>query len=189
MSATQKIIAGQSFMIGCCVFYLLWWRLSYRPDVSVNRVSGINGLLFALTVLCGLAGVILSLSGSGALPAVHPRRLKTAQILIGGVIAYVILLGLTSSLFHRPVTTELFLITAWTMMEVSLLNALEGASVITSGRCTAGFCIIAAAAAVSLVLYVLYYRMAPMRAFYAAMVPLITEGISMGVVLALMLCP
>lgn len=189
MSATQKIVAGQSFMIGCCVFYLLWWRLSYHPGVAVSRVSGINGLLFAFTVFFGIAGVVLSLSGSGALPAVHPRRLKTAQVLIGGVIAYIVLLGITTARFHRPVTTELFLITAWAMMEGSVLNALEGAAVIIPGRCTAGFFIIAAAAAVSLVLYVLYYRMAPMRAFYAAMVPLITEGISMGAVLALLLCP
>ena len=38
---------------------------------------------------------------------------------------------------------------------------------------------------VSMVLYVLYYRMEPMKAYYAAMVPLITEAISMAIVLIL----
>ena len=40
---------------------------------------------------------------------------------------------------------------------------------------------IAAAFAVSLVLYVAYYRMEEMKAFYAAMVPLVTEAAAMAV--------
>jgi hypothetical protein len=40
-----------------------------------------------------------------------------------------------------------------------------------------------AAVVVSMILYVLYYRMEEMKAFYAAMVPLITEATSMAAVL------
>ena len=45
--------------------------------------------------------------------------------------------------------------------------------------------VLAAAFLISMILYVLYYRMEPMKAFYAAMVPLITEGVSMVVLLVL----
>ena len=36
---------------------------------------------------------------------------------------------------------------------------------------------------INMVLYVLYHRMEPMKAFYAAMVPFLTEAFSMAVLL------
>ena len=42
--------------------------------------------------------------------------------------------------------------------------------------------LIAIAFVISMILYVLYYKMEPMKAYYAAMVPLITEAISMAIV-------
>ena len=45
--------------------------------------------------------------------------------------------------------------------------------------------IIAVAFVISMVLYVAYYRMEEMRAFYIAMVPLVTEALSMGILVCL----
>ena len=42
---------------------------------------------------------------------------------------------------------------------------------------------IGAAFAVSMVLYVAYYRMEAVKAFYAAMIPLLTEAAAMAVLL------
>ena len=41
--------------------------------------------------------------------------------------------------------------------------------------------------AVGMVLYVAYYRMDEMKAFYAAMVPLVTEAVTMAVVVGMVL--
>lgn len=57
----------------------------------------------------------------------------------------------------------------------------------TDSRFVIACVIIAAAFMISMILYVLYYRMEPMKAFYAAMVPLITEGISMALITGLAL--
>ena len=45
--------------------------------------------------------------------------------------------------------------------------------------------VIATAFTISIVFYVAYYRMDEMKAFYAAMVPLVTEGVSMAVLIGL----
>ena len=47
--------------------------------------------------------------------------------------------------------------------------------------------VIAAAFLISMVLYVAYYRMEEMRAFYAAMVPLITEAAAMAVLIGIVI--
>lgn len=47
--------------------------------------------------------------------------------------------------------------------------------------------VIAMAFVISMVLYVAYYRMDETKAFYAAMVPLVTEGVSMGILVAMMI--
>ena len=46
--------------------------------------------------------------------------------------------------------------------------------------------LLAAGFAVSMILYVAYYRMEEMKAFYAAMIPLVTEGVSMGILVVLL---
>ena len=46
--------------------------------------------------------------------------------------------------------------------------------------------VIAAAFLISMVLYVVYYRMEKMRAYHMAMIPLITEAVAMGVMIVMM---
>ena len=45
--------------------------------------------------------------------------------------------------------------------------------------------IIAAACIISLILYVAYYQMEEMKAFYAAMIPLITEAAAMAILVGI----
>jgi hypothetical protein len=174
----KKIILGQILLIICCVFYLIWWYRGYRPGVSVRRSSGLNGLLFMATAFFGMAGVAFSLS---PVESVRMPRISPMTIVLAGVIGYVVLLIVTTRIFHRTVTTELLLITCWTVLEMTVINHLYSAEVL-SDKGFAGMCVcIALAFAVSIVLYVAYYRMEEMKAFYAAMVPLVTEGVTMAI--------
>ena len=50
----NRIITGQIILILCCVVYLVWWYRGFRPGVSVSRVSGLNGLLLAVTAILGI---------------------------------------------------------------------------------------------------------------------------------------
>lgn len=179
----KQLIIGQCLLILTCIFYLFFWYLGYRPGTSVNRGQGVTGFFLLMIVISGIAGITLSLKATEA-----TRQLAISQlfIIIGGIAAYIILMLITKYGFDRFVTTELFLIVGWTMLEASILNRLAGSGILFGAKLICMIGVIAFAFVISMVLYVAYYRMEDMKAFYAAMVPLITEGVSMSV-LVLML--
>lgn len=184
-SSFVKIITGQVLLIICCAFYLAFWTLSYRPGVTVNRVSGLSGLLLLVTAACGLIGVVLSVHGANSVKMVSAPKMNGTIIVAGGVIAYVVLLLITRFALSRPVTTELVLITGWAVLELYVADVLNAAGHLGDGRFFIMCAVTTAAYVTSMILYVLYYRMEPVRAFYWAMVPLITEAVSMGVLLGM----
>ncbi|MGN1381898.1 MAG: hypothetical protein ACI4W2_03680 [Eubacterium sp.] len=186
-SPLQKLLTGQILLVVCCVFYLIWWSISYRPGITVNRVSGLNGVLLLITALCGVSGMILSLSGSNHLPGEGSRKLSGSVILIAGVAVYLVMLLLTTKIFHRIVTTELVLITGWAALEINAVSALAGAAVFRMPQTSFMTIVVAAAYIISMILYVAYYRMQADWAFYAAMIPLITEAVSMAILVIVML--
>ena len=178
----KKILAGQVLLILCCAFYLIWWYRGYRPGVSADRVGGLNGVLLLITAALGITGMLCSL---GSIDRKTALTLDPHRIVILGVITYILLLLVTRFGFHRIVTTELFLIVGWTTLELTVVNRLLAAGCLTDVGFRAMCAVIAAAFTISIVLYVVYYRMDEMKAFYAAMVPLVTEGMSMAVLTGL----
>ena len=179
----RKILIGQVFLIICCIFYLIWWYRGYRPGVSVSRGSGVNGILLFLTAGFGIAGLVLSLM---PIPETNELKIRPGVILIVGVAGYALLLLITRFGFQRVVTTELFLIVGWTILEMTVINRLNAAGFLSDKSFFIMCAVMTAAFIVSIVLYVAYYRMEEMKAFYAAMVPLITEAVSMGVLIGLL---
>ena len=99
---------------------------------------------------------------------------------------YVLLLLVTKYAFHRIVTSELLLIVVWTMMETAVVNWLNSAGYLTGYRLAFMVIVLMAAFVISIILYVAYYRMEEMKAFYAAMVPLVTEAAAMTVLIGLL---
>ena len=180
----RKVLTGQILLILCCVFYLIWWYRGYRPGVSVDRVHGLNGVLLLITAAFGVAGLAFSVM---RIPEIQTPKIRPMATVIVGIIAYFVLLLITRVVFQRIVTTELFLIVGWAVLEMTLINRMNAGGIL-SDRSFAVLCaVIAAAFVISMILYVAYYRMEEMRAFYAAMVPLITEAAAMGVLVGITL--
>ncbi len=177
----KRIILGQMLLIVCCIFYMIWWYRCYRPGEAVNRVSDANGILLLCTAAFGIAGVVLSLTN---VPAITPPKIDSTWILTAGIVAYIVLHIVTRFAFHRIVTTELILIVGWTMLEIAVISKLNAAGGLSGRGFTAMCIVIAIAFIISIILYVAYYRMEDMKAFYAAMVPLITAAVSMGILIA-----
>ena len=180
----NRIMAGQILMVLCCMVYLVWWYRGYRPGTHVSRIGGINGILLLITAGLGVAGIMMSMT---SVPASSEMKVDPGVIIVRGIISYIVLLLVTRFCFQRIVTAELLLIVAWTVVEAVVITRLDAAGYM--GRY--GFfvmCIVLALAfAVSIVLYVAYYRMEEMKAFYAAMVPLVTEAVSMVILIVIML--
>lgn len=180
----KRILLGQILLIICCIFYLVWWYRGYRPGISVSRIGGVNGALLFATAAFGIAGLICSLT------RVQTRieyKISPMLIVIGGIALYFAVMLITRFAFQRIVTTELFLIVGWIMLEMTVINRLYAAESLTNGKFLFMCVVIALAFVVSIILYAAYYRMEEMRAFYAAMVPLITEAAAMAVLTVVMI--
>ena len=179
----DRLLTGQCTLILCCAFYLIWWYRGFRPGTTVNRVGGINGLLLFVTAILGLAGVtlsLLSISGPENKPHFSP-----AFIMFCGVSTYLLLLLVTKYALHRIVTSELLLIVVWTMLEAAVVNWLNAGGYLTGSRLVIMVVVLILAFVISIILYVVYYRMEEIKAFYAAMVPLVTEAAAMIVLVGL----
>jgi hypothetical protein len=176
-----KILAGQILLIVCCVIYIVWWSVSYRPGETVNRIGGFRGILLLCTAAAGLTGTALSIFGINDLPK-GGAHISNALICAAGIAAYVVLLLITRFGFGRPVTTELVLITGWAVLELCVVNAANGTGFLPDSRFIAMILVIAAAVVISLVLYILYYRMDEWKAYYFAAVPLVTEAVCMAII-------
>lgn len=180
----RRILIGQILLILCCFVYLIWWYRGYRPGAEASRVGGTNGVLLLITAALGMAGLFVSL-----MPVQEMQEPKINPMLIAfvGIVSYFVLFLITRFVFHRIVTTELILIVGWTTLEMAVINRLYAAGAL-SGTGFAVMCIVLAAAfLISMILYVAYYRMEEMKAFYAAMVPLITEAAAMAVLVTIVM--
>ncbi|MBB5183745.1 hypothetical protein [Catenisphaera adipataccumulans] len=179
-SGAHQIVFGQILLIVCCIFYLIWWSVSYRPGETVSRIGGARGILLLITAASGVIGALVNMNGIRLAPAAAEHWNGTV-INIAGLASYFILLLITYAGFKRPVTTELVLITGWTVLQLQTINALNAYGVLSEYSFGRLIVVIAAASILSLVLYILYYRMKPWPAYYLAMVPLISEAAAMAV--------
>ena len=179
---TNRVLAGQISLVACFAIYLVWWYRGYRPGVVVSRIGGANGALLLAMVMLGAVGIWLGLA---PIPASSSPKIEPTSIAICALAAYIVLLLVTRFVFHRVVTTELILIVGWTALEVTVIVSLNAAGILSEGRFLAMCVVLALAFVVSVVLYVAYYRMEEMRAFYAAMVPLVVAMASMAMLVAL----
>ena len=180
----KTIITGQILLILCCIVYLIWWYRGFRPGIYVSRAGGVNGVLLLITMILGFSGVVFSLM---LVEKIREPLVSQGMTVICGIAAYFILLVVTKVFFNRIVTTELFLIVGWTMLETIVADRLYAIGSLGSNRFLAIIVIIAAAFLIGIVLYVAYYRMEEMRAFYAAMVPLVVDAIAMSALIGIVI--
>lgn len=173
----RTILTGQVILVFCCISYLAFWTMGYRPGTDVNRIGGLTGVLLAVTAVLGISGIAVTVTAFWKLTGKPPVHM--GWICLVGVIIYIFLLFLTGKILGRPVTTELFLINGWLVLELCVIDAAAGAGR-PVGHIILAIIIVAVLWTVSMVLYMLYYNMEPVRAFYAAMVPLIAIGAGMG---------
>ena len=107
----------------CCLAYLAWWGIAFRPEAEGSVAGGRAGLLLLLTFVLALAGVLLNIYGiKGLEPARDTVSIQT--IMLAGAVVYILLLAATAGIFHRQPTTELLLIVMWAVMEVAAVQAM-----------------------------------------------------------------
>ena len=173
----KQILTGNILFIVCCIFYLAWWLLAFKPSGAITGMK--TGWLLIPALLFGLLGVVQALRGVLVkLPA--NQLLPRAAILWGGIAIFFVLLAVTAWLFKRPVTTELILIVGWGMLAFAEINALYGLRLFSHKLSVGYIVIICVAVVISLVCYVLYYRLDKRAGYIDGMIPLILAALTMA---------
>ncbi len=161
-------------LIACCVFYLAWWLVAFHPTHGIRGFKSgwllIPAFIFAALSIWQITGGIGGVE-SGSLPV------SNGIIIAAGVITYIVLLIVTSTLFKRMVTSELIIITAWTFFMFAEISAFYGLGMFTETSAIAFVAMILTAAVISLVCYVLFYDLDEAKGYIDGMIPLIAAGV------------
>jgi hypothetical protein len=177
-----EIFIGNLLLLICTLFYLIWWVVSCRPDS--NGMSAAGGLYIAVAFITGIAAIVLMLYGISSLyPDSNGLPLSFIMISVGGL--FLVLLPVTTIVFHRMLTSELILIHIWTALELSAVDILYGIGRFGTGRSITLATLTGIAAIIGLICYVLYYRMDETARYWSGMIPLIADAFVIMVFLVL----
>jgi hypothetical protein len=171
------VLAGNLLLLACSLFYLAWWGVSFRPGSPGGRAGAI---LITAAFITGLAAIALMCAGINALSR-ESRGVPVMYIMAGGAILFLVLLGVTATVFHRAVTSELMIMLIWAALESSAIAVLHGTGRIGAGRAVALAVLVGIATLVGVICYVLYYRLGAEAAYRDGMIPLATDAVVMAV--------
>lgn len=175
-----QFIQGNILLFACCVFYLAWWLTAFKPEGAVKGMK--SGWLLLPAAVTGILAVVKIVTGIGRIN-MDSAAVSSAQICLIGIIAYAVLLTFTWLLMKRPATTELLLIVGWTTMVTAEVNALYTAHAFGQGQAAALLTASVVMALVSLVCYLVYYRLDAVKGYYDGMVPLVIVAVMTGIML------
>ncbi len=166
---TRQMLTGNLLLAACCVFYLAWWLIAFKPEGAIKGVK--SGWLLIPALLLGVAAVVEIARGSDA----DGQRglLSRTAIVMGGIIAYVVLLAASSIILKRQVTTELLLIVGWTVLMFLEISGLFALGQYSRAMAIAFLVITVIVAIVSLVCYLLYYYLDSVKGYIDGMIPLL----------------
>lgn len=180
--AEKEIFIGSVLLMICALFYLAWWINAFRPLKQGDILK--DTVLLLAAAAFGIAAVIMTIKGikaSSGTMSLFPQE----RIVVDGVAVYIVLLLITKHLFKRPVTSELILFVAWAALELSAANALYGSGFIGFHGMAAVVITVICAFAVSLVCYVLYYKLSKGAGYTDGMIPLIAVAAEMAFIAVL----
>lgn len=169
----HALSGGHTMLALCCVCYLAWWCIFFRPRAS--KPQGLEyGIGVALLLGAIVFGVLAVVRMVGALSAL-PNRIPGIVLWPCAAVVYLVLAYVTWRFMKRPITTELILIAAWTALEVSVVGAVWGTGI--TGMTWLMFLLVAVACIGSLACYLAYYQLTGFAAFLDGCGPLVAIGV------------
>lgn len=170
----RQMLTGNLMLVVCCVFYLLWWLIAFKPNGAVKGIK--SGWLLIPAFIFGIAAVMQIVRGSW----VDGELLfPSSAVVIGGIAIYVILLAATAIFLKRQVTTELFLIVGWAVLTFMEINSLYALGDFSKTAAIIFLIVVVIAAIVSLICYLLYYNLDSVKGYVDGMIPLLIVAVMM----------
>lgn len=170
--ALSQVQWGHGLLALCAVLYLVWWIVFFRPDAG--KVQGalywFGAACLVLAVCAGVAGAIFAALGANGLRA--GSGLSGWWFILTAAVVYLLFAWMTMRFWERPITTELLLFVAWAALELYVVSALGTADLVGLASLICLITAIIILFALSLVCYVLYYRLSALPSFIDGAMPL-----------------
>jgi hypothetical protein len=169
------MLAGHLLIVLVGVFWSVYWTRQFAAEASKAPLPA--GLPALAALLCGLGALIVMPVSILALPLGTVRMpFQLWSIPLWGAVFFVFWLVASTLIFKRVVTSELFLIPLWAVLQACVLYVLASSGWL-SGRQTAVLAVLTAAAfLVGLVCYLLHYRLDDIGRFINGLVPYACVG-------------
>ena len=176
----KPLLSGNWLMAVCGIFYLAWWVIVFRPPKPRSTPAG--AVLLTLAFLTGIAGFYIMTKALTS-PVTEARPgIRGIWIVAAGAVLYAVLLAGTSLIFHRQVTSELLIITAWATLELCTLSFLYRCRTLNPGGSVLLAAVVFTAAAASLVCYLLYYRLPYTAGYIDGCIPLVLAIVTIAAI-------
>ncbi|MCD7801467.1 MAG: hypothetical protein LUH09_00920 [Clostridiales bacterium] len=181
---TRQMLIGNLLLVGCCVFYLAWWLVAFKPEGAIKGMK--SGWLLIPAFLFGIAAVVQIVRGSNV--DSQTVLFSGTAVAVGGVVAYIVLLAASSMILKRQVTTELFLIVGWTVLMFLEVNGLFALGQYSKPAAVIVLVIAVIAAIISLICYLLYYNLDSVKGYVDGMIPLLLVAVMVSGVTVSVVC-
>ncbi len=177
----NKILIGNWLMVICSIFYLAWWLIVFRPPAP--KSSFLGNILLILAFVSGIGGLFFTIREM-AVPTeeMHNEGIHGIIIMMSGIVLYMVLLLMTKTMFHRQVTSELFIITGWVVLEAAICNYMYAMGVFSAQKAAILAAVVLITGLISLICYVLYYDLPYVKGYIDGCIPLALVMIVMIIV-------
>lgn len=175
-TSMEMLFKGILMLAVCSGCYLVWWGVAFYPERHVPL--WLSGILLVATAACGIMAV--NWMAQGIFQAEKVRAgIPVGWILAGGVIGYVVLLVISNIVFHRMVTTELFLIVGWAVLNLIVVDTLYASGLFSDGVSSLFVVLTLIVVVASLYCYMIYYDLEKWKGYIDGFLPLVMVGIAM----------
>jgi hypothetical protein len=179
----RLLFSGNALMLLTCLLYIAWWTSAFRP--GSRSPAGVSSALLVCTLAAGIASIVQLVRGIRIRPSTTGSAVSTGGILLGAVILYGILLVVSRSIFHRPVTSELFIMILWAAGELCVLFVLHQDGRFGRSAVILLLALIAAATVAGFICYLKYYHLEGTASFVDGLLPLAFDAAVIAVFLVL----
>jgi hypothetical protein len=176
-----ELFVGNLLLAVTCVFYMLWWGLSFGKAGSDDSAA----IFVAIALVAGVCAIAVISLGIVSLQSSRSSA-SSMVILVGAAALYLLMQFVTQVVFQRIPTSELLIITIWATIQFLAVNSLASTGRLSTVALVTFFVLIAVATSIGLVCYTIFYRLDEAAQYWIGFIPIAVDG-AVGIVLLCLL--
>ncbi|MBN1698897.1 MAG: hypothetical protein JW881_15375 [Spirochaetales bacterium] len=172
-----RMITGHILFIFSGVFYSIHWVLNYYRNTDEPHIP--SQLFIIVSLLLGIAGAVLLAYTLFTIANQITGQFKIQHIVLISIAFFIISLLITSIVFHRRFTSEIFFIVLWAGIEAGCIYAFYRLGWFSLPQFTVSLICAFICLAAGMVCYTIHYKLPARQQFINGLIPYIVISFSM----------